>query len=118
MSIDFCIQKAKEIPYRKGQKRHFAAVLDKRGRVVSCGHNSYVKTSPKAFKAAKRVGREHACYLHAEIRALYLDKHRKGVKLVVARVGANGEPMYSEPCCICKEALKDFPNIKSVEYTT
>lgn len=118
MSIDYCLQRAREIPYIRGQQRHFAAVFCKRGRLVSESANSYLKTSPRAFKAALKVGLEHKCFLHAEQRALYLDKKRKGVKLVVVRVGAKGEPMYSEPCPVCKEVLKDFSNIKSVEYTT
>lgn len=115
--IELAISKANEIPYIKGQYRHFAMVLDKRNRVISSSANSYVKTSPRAFKAASKVGRPEAVYLHAEMRALYLDKRRKGVKLIVVRVGAKGESLYSEPCSICKTILQDFPNIKTIEYS-
>lgn len=116
--IEYCIAKARELPYVRGQYRHYCVVLDRRGRVVSESANSYVKTSPRAFKAASKVGRPEACYLHSEQRALYLDKKRRGVKLIVARVLADGSPANSEPCEICKIVLQDFPNIASIEYTT
>lgn len=116
-SLEYALQKARELPYSRGFQRHYSVVLDRRGRVVSESANSYVKTSPRSFKAASKVGRPEACYLHSEQRALYLDKRRKGVKLVVVRVNAEGQAVYSEPCEICKEVLKDFPNIKSVEFS-
>lgn len=116
-SLEYCLQKCREVSYVKGQYRHFAAVLNARGRVVSESANSYLKTSPRSFKAASKVGRPEACYLHAEQRALYLDKKRKGVKLIVVRVGAIGEALCSEPCPICREVLKDFPNIKVIEFS-
>lgn len=118
MSIDYCLQRARELPYIRGQQRHFAAVFCKRGRLVSESANSYLKTSPRAFKAASKLGLNDKCYIHAEMRALWLDKKQKGVKLIVVRIGAKGDPMYSEPCLVCKEVLKDFSNIKFVEYTT
>ncbi len=116
-SIEYCIQKARELPYVRGQQRHYSVLLDTKGRVVSESANSYVKTSPKSFKAASKAGRPEACYLHAEQRVLYMDKRRRGVKLIVVRVAADGSSCYSEPCEICKIVLKDFPNIKSVEYS-
>lgn len=117
-SIECALEMAKSTPHVRGRQRHFAMVLCKRGRVVSSSANSYVKTSPRAFKAAKKLGLDEKCYLHAEQRALYLDKARKGVKLIVVRVGANGEAMNSEPCVVCKQVLLDFPNIRSIEYST
>lgn len=116
-SLEYCINKARELPYIRGQQRHYSVVLDKRGRIVSESANSYLKTSPRSFKAASKVGRPEACYLHSEQRSLYLDKARKGVKLIVVRVGASGQPMPSEPCEICKMVLRDFKNIKSVEFS-
>jgi hypothetical protein len=115
--IDYALSKCRELPYVRGQYRHYALVLDKRNRVVSESANSYIQTHPRAFKAASKVGRPLAVYLHAEQRALYLDKKRKGVKLIVVRVGAIGQAMCSEPCEICREVLKDFPNIKTIEFS-
>ena len=115
--LEYALKKARELPYVRGFQRHYSVVLDKRGMVVSESANSYVKTSPRSFKAASKVGRPEACFLHSEQRALYLDKRRKGVKLIVVRVDSKGNPMYSEPCEICKEVLKDYPNIKSIEFS-
>lgn len=116
--LELAIKKAGEIAYIRGRQRHFAFVVDKANRIVGKGSNSYVTTHPLMLKAAKRVGLEDKCYIHAELAALISDKHRKGIKLVVARVNSKGDPVNSEPCIVCKELLRSFPNIKSIEYST
>lgn len=115
--LDLAIRKARELPYTKGQQRHYALVLDKKNRVVSESANSYIKTHTVAYKASKKQGNELACYLHAEVGALIKDRHRRGRKLVVCRVYANGQPAPSEPCPVCKAVLADFPNIKEVIFS-
>lgn len=114
--IDYCIEKAKEIPYIKGQYRLYSVITDKRGRIVSESANSYCTTHPVMYRASRKVGLVKD-YLHSEVAALIKDKKRLGVKLTVARVDAKGNPVYSEPCSVCKEVLKSYENIKSVEYS-
>ena len=40
MSLEYCVAKACEMPFIRDQKRLFAAVLDKRNRIISEGSNS------------------------------------------------------------------------------
>lgn len=115
-TLDYCIQKAREIPYVKGEQRHYSLVLDKRGKILAESANSYVKTHPMMHRHSKRLGM-FKDFIHSEVNALIKDKTRKGVKLIVVRVNAKGEPCNSEPCCVCKEIIKNFKNIKSVEYS-
>lgn len=116
-SIEYCLDKARAILYRKHRSRHYAVVLDKRGKVVGEGANQY-KTHPLAAKAGKAVGLPAKECVHAELSALLSDKYRKGVKLVVCRIDSRGRSAYSEPCQVCKYIIKEyFPNIKSVEYS-
>lgn len=116
-SIDYCLDKARAILYRKHRSRHYAVVLDKRGKVVGEGANQY-KTHPLAAKAGKAVGLPAKECVHAELSALLSDRYRKGVKLVVCRVDSRGRSAYSEPCQVCKYVIKEyFPNIKSIEYS-
>lgn len=117
MSLQYCIDMARSIPFIRDQKRLFAVVLDKKNRIVSEASNSYTLTHPKQFKAAKRVGLDDKIYCHAELLALIRDKSRRGVKLIVARVTADGKPANAKPCVICETLLKEFKNIQSVEYT-
>lgn len=114
-SLEYCIQKAKEIPYTSNQQRHYAVVVDKRGRLVSSAANSYVKTSTVMARAAKRVGLEHKVFCHAEQLALVRSKG-KGYKLYVARVLSDGTVANSEPCPVCALLLSES-HIKEVQHT-
>ena len=92
-----------------------ALAYDKRGRLLSVGRNSYVKTHPLAGYYGKKSGRPDAIYLHAELDALI--KARGNVhKLVVVRYNAHGEPVNAKPCKGCQLALKDF-GVKHVSHT-
>ena len=116
--LDYCLQKAREIPYVRHQQRHYAIVVDKRGRVVAEGSNSYTKSSPLMQRLGRMVGvSEYKCFLHAEIKTILRDKTDKGVKLCVARVNAKGEAVNSKPCEVCEYYIKTKKNIKSIEYT-
>lgn len=57
------------------------------------------------------------CYLHSEVGALIKDRNRQGVKIITARVDSKGVPCIAAPCLSCALAIKEFTNIKSVEYT-
>ncbi len=92
-----------------------ALAYDKRGKLLSVGRNSYVKTHPLAGYYGKKSGRPDAIYLHAELDALIRargDVH----KVVVMRYNAAGKPVNSKPCAGCQLALKDW-GVKHVVHT-
>lgn len=92
-----------------------ALAYDKRGRLLSVGKNSYVKSHPVQRKYGVRAGRPKAIYMHAEIAALL--KARGPVhKLVVLRYDTNGKPAPAAPCIMCQLAIKDF-GVKEVEHS-
>lgn len=92
-----------------------ALAFDKRGRLLSVGTNSYVKTHPLQAKYAKKANTEYKVYLHAEIAALIKAKG-KVHKLVISRLGSDGRFLPSKPCPICQMAIEDF-GVAEVEYT-
>ena len=100
-------------------KRHVltAIIYDKRGRVLSIGHNSYVKTHPLQAHYAKLKGVKDKIFLHAEIHAIARCRNiQAATKIVITRFGAKGEPRNAKPCEICQEALLHTP-IRNVVYT-
>jgi len=115
-SLEYCIEKAKQLPFIKGQKRFWCVILDKRGRIIAEASNNYLKTSAAQYRAAKRVGLEDKCYLHSESHALIKSKGR-GCTLIVARVLSDGTPANAKPCLVCEEMIKIHGNIKEVRYT-
>lgn len=116
-NLEYVLRKASEIPYKRHEQRHYCIILDRKGRIVSEAANSYVKTSPRMAKAAAKVGLPDKQCLHSEALALFRDKSRKGVKLIVARVLANGSPANSKPCPVCECLIKEHGKIVSIEYT-
>lgn len=94
-----------------------AIIYDKRGRVLSIGQNSYVKSHPVQAKHAKLVGREHNIYLHAEIAAITKCQDlSRAHKIFVTRYDSNGNPTLAKPCTICMSAIT-ATKIKIVEHT-
>jgi tRNA(Arg) A34 adenosine deaminase TadA len=92
-----------------------AMAYDKRGRLLSVGHNSYIRTHPlQAFYGAK-AGKPNAVFLHAELAAL-LKARGKVHRLVVIRYNSKGVPVLAAPCPICQLALRDW-DVKIVEHT-
>jgi len=92
-----------------------ALAFDKKGRLLSVGTNNYVKTHPVQAKYAKKANEDYKIYLHAEIDALIKAKG-KVHKLVISRLGANGQFLPSKPCPVCQMAIEDF-GVVEVEYT-
>lgn len=94
-----------------------AIIYDKRGRVLSVGNNSYVKTHPLQAEYARRAGEPEKVYLHAEIHAITrcgcLDKAHK---IVIFRYKEDGSPANARPCRICQSAIK-ASGIKYLEHT-
>lgn len=93
-----------------------AIAYDKRGRIISIGRNSYVKTHTLQSRYAVKVGKPAAVFLHAEIDALIRARGRRVHRMFVSRVGRNGTYCLAKPCSICQAALADY-GVKIVEHT-
>lgn len=53
------------------KKHHVTAIIfDKRGRPLSIGQNSYIKTHPLQLKMAEKVGLPEKKFIHAEIQSI------------------------------------------------
>lgn len=115
-TLDYCLSKARELPYIKGQFRLYACVTDRKGRIISEASNSYTCTHPKQYRVAKRLGNPLKTFLHAESACL-IKSRGKGSKLIVARVLADGSSANAMPCSICQAMIELHGNIKSVEYS-
>jgi tRNA(Arg) A34 adenosine deaminase TadA len=99
-----------------GRYRIAAAVLDRKGKILATGTNSYVKTHPRQAELAKKTGNSHRHWLHAEVAALVKVKNGIPAKIVVVRVGNAGELRLAKPCPVCMMAIKQA-GIESIEYT-
>ncbi len=104
------------------RKKYFimAKICDKRGKVLSIGHNSYVRTHPLQAKLAQRVQLPQKEFLHAEMMALIrlLPQHRqKAYSITIYRFNADGTPALAKPCPICQSAIEAC-GIKHIWYTT
>lgn len=94
-----------------------AFIYDKRGRLLSMGKNSYIKTHPLQAKHAKACGEHAKVFLHAEIHAIARCKDlEKAHKIVITRFYADGRPALAKPCAICQSAISKTP-IKIIEHT-
>lgn len=94
-----------------------AIIYDRRGKILSIGQNSYIKTHPLQAKHAKKVGKDDAIYLHAEVHAIVRCKDlTKATKIFVSRWDKNGNPVLAKPCPVCMSAIK-AAGIGKIEYT-
>jgi deoxycytidylate deaminase len=100
------------------QKQNITAILyDKKGKILSIGKNSYIKTHPLQAKSAQAVGEDYKIFLHAEIDALVKAKNwDKAHKLVITRFTKDGVPVMAKPCKVCQHAI-NLAGIKLVEHT-
>jgi|SRR6185437_8655983 len=93
-----------------------ALAYDKRGRLISVGKNSYIKTHPLQQSYAVKAGVPYKIYIHAEIDALVKAKGKTVHKIVVVRMNSKGAYLNAKPCPSCEMALKDF-GVKIIEHT-
>ena len=93
-----------------------ATVYDKRGRILSIGHNDYLKTHPIQKKHAIAVGLDVKQFLHAEICAIIKVKSGTPYKIKIERYGKSGQPLNASPCPVCQHAIK-LAGIKFIEHT-
>lgn len=92
-----------------------AITYNKHGKLLSVAKNSYTKTHTLQAEYSKRVGKESAIYLHAEIYALL--KAREPVyKMEILRINADGTPAVAKPCPACALALEEF-GVKIIVHT-
>ena len=98
--------------------QHLTAVIyDRRGRILSIGQNSYIKTHPVQAYHARIVGEPYKQFLHAEVHAIVkCPDISKAYRIFVSRWDNNGNPMNATPCPICMSAIS-ATNIKRVEHT-
>jgi tRNA(Arg) A34 adenosine deaminase TadA len=102
---------------RKKQQQVTAIIYDKRGRVLSVGQNSYIKSHPVQAQHAKRVGKEHNIYLHAEIAAIVKCQDlSRAHSIFISRYDSLGNPVLAKPCSICFSAIS-ASSIKIIEHT-
>lgn len=93
-----------------------AIILDKKGRPLSIGKNSYTKTHPIMARESAKHGEPYKVFLHAEIDAIVRCKDMsKATRIVVMRFDANGLPVNSKPCPICMGLLSTY-NLR-IEHT-
>ena len=94
-----------------------AIIYDKKGRVLSIGKNSYIKTHPLQAHYARRAGEPYKVFLHAEIHAITrCAELEKAHKISIFRYREDGSPAKAEPCSICQQAIAKT-GIKIVEHT-
>ena len=94
-----------------------AIIYDRRGRVLSVGQNSYVKTHPLQWHHAVKTGHPHKQYLHAEISAIVRCRNLgKAWRMWVSRVGRDGQFRLAKPCPVCESAIK-AAGITIVDHT-
>ena len=95
-----------------------AHILNKRGHILTVGHNSYTQTHPIQAKYSQAAHMPDRIYLHAEIAALVqLRKGMKPYKILIERYGKDGRSRLAKPCPACESAIKKW-GIQRVEYTT
>lgn len=114
--MEYAIEQARLLPFIQGQKRLYSVLLNKRGRVVAEGCNSYIVTHPLMHLSSRKLGLVKD-YLHCEVATILKDRHRKGERLITARVDSKGKSCLAAPCPVCLSVIKQYTNIKSVEYT-
>lgn len=94
-----------------------AIVYDKRGKVLSVGQNSYIKSHPYQAELAERVGEPHKIWLHAEVHAITRCRDLKRAHTIrIFRYNKAGKPVLARPCAICAEAIK-AAGIRNIEHT-
>ena len=114
--LEEAVMKARKIPYVKGNKRVYAIITDKRGRIVAESANSYVQTHPMQKRLGVASGKPLAEFLHAEMAAIIRSKGR-GHSLYVARVDSKGKPRMAKPCVICQKAIELHENLRDIYWT-
>lgn len=117
MSLQLAIKILESVPTQRGKQRLCSVITDRKGNVLSIGQNSYTKTHPMQFHAARHQGNEQACFLHSEIDAVRRLGHaaHKARNIYVARLDKQGMVALAKPCVVCQSVI-DSLNL-NVMYT-
>ena len=90
------------VPKEKHKHILTAVIYDKRGRILSIGKNSFVKTHPVQAELARAHGTPEKIYIHAEVDAILRCRDlTKAYRIVVTRIGRSGELLLAKPCGMC-----------------
>lgn len=111
--LNRCIKEASKLELKK--QRIYSIIVDKRGRIISSGTNSFTKSHSRQAYYAEKVGQQHKIFLHSEISAIVNCK-QQGYAIYTARVDRKGNPLPCAPCEVCQYALKDA-KITNIYYT-
>lgn len=115
--LDYCISRANEIPYKRGEQRVYSVITNAKGKVLSESPCMYRKSHPKQKEYSLKAGFDgERCMMHAELRSIVLSRG-KGCKIYIARVAADGRPLDAYPCPSCKLAIDDHKGIKEICHT-
>lgn len=94
-----------------------ALVKDKRGKILSIGRNSYIKTHPLMQKAVLATKSKNRTFLHAEVAAIVkLKDWEKAHSIEVFRFDKQGMPALAKPCACCQWVINQT-GIKKVIHT-
>lgn len=93
-----------------------ALAYDKRGKLLSVGRNSYIKTHPLQQRFARKARQHDRVFLHAEIDALIKARGKPVHRLVVIRLDRHNKPALAKPCECCQVAINHY-GVREVEYT-
>jgi deoxycytidylate deaminase len=113
--MDVWIKKARKICKLEHNYNLIAFGLDKRGKLVAFGENSFSKTHPEQKRFAGLAGTAYREFLHAEVACLLKGKG-KVYKLIIIRFNKKGQTLLAKPCTTCEIAIKEA-DVKIVEYT-
>lgn len=93
-----------------------AIIYDKKGRVLSIGKNSYIKTHPFQKKFATKAGQPYRENLHAEVAAIIKCRNIEKAHTIKIFRFSNGKPALAKPCQICQSAIEAM-GIKNIIHT-
>jgi len=95
-----------------------AIIYDKRGKVLSIGKNSYIKSHSLQAKYASKVGEHDKIFLHAEIDAIIKCRNiDKAHRIFISRPLRSGGYGLAKPCKICQHAIETITPIKIIEWS-
>ena len=115
--IQQTVELALKMPVKASQQRLAAICLDRKGKVLGRGVNSYTRTHPLQKHFAISVGMsEEKTFLHAELSAVLRSRDKEIHTIYVARVLKDDTISLAKPCKACAQMLKSF-GVQKVVYT-
>lgn len=111
--LNKAIQQASKLSHNK--QRIASIIVDKKGKILAIGSNSYTKSHPKMALYSSKFNDFNKIYVHSEISCLIKLK-KQGYAIYTARISKNNIPLPCRPCKICAYALKES-GIEHVYFT-